>query len=72
MAYDNTEKLLETVQTFVATMDKVKDASNQTNLAALERKAVNALQLAQVEVEMAGRDLYEAVQARRKQINRGL
>lgn len=72
MAYDNTEKMLETVQTFVATMDKVKDASNQTNLAALERKAVNALQLAQVEVEMAGRDLYEAVQARRKQINRGL
>ena len=72
MKYSNTEKLLETVQTFVATMDKVQNASNHTSLAGLERKAVNALQLAQVEVEMAGRDLYEAVQARRKQINRGL
>lgn len=71
MEYENTKKLVETIQAFVSDLGKIKDANSQTSLSAMERKAVNELQLAQVEVEMAGRDLYAAVQSRRAQLRKG-
>ena len=71
MTYENTSKLVETIQMFVADLDNIKKASNQNVLSALERKAVNELQLAQVEVEMAGRDLYAVVQARKQELRKG-
>ena len=67
----NTDKLLETVKSFVIDLKEIDSITDQRTLAMVERRAVNKLQLAQVEVEMAGRDLYAAVNRRRGQIRRG-
>lgn len=71
MKHENTDKLLETIQAFVEDINSIPKIDNQVKLSALERKAVNELQLAQVEVEMAGRDLYNAVQNRRIELRKG-
>ena len=72
MKHDNVDKLLETVNSFVRDLDEVANAKDQRELAAVERRAVNKLQLAQVEIEMAGRDLYAVAQRRRGELRRGL
>lgn len=72
MTHKNVDKLLETVNSFVSDLDEVANAKDQRELAAVERRAVNKLQLAQVEIEMAGRDLYAIAQRRRGELRRGL
>jgi hypothetical protein len=64
--------LLETVNSFVRDLAEIQEAKDQKELAAIERRAVNKLQLAQVEIEMAGRDLYAVAQRRRGELRRGL
>lgn len=72
MQHKNVDKLLETVNSFVSDLGEVANAKDQRELAAVERRAVNKLQLAQVEIEMAGRDLYAIAQRRRGELRRGL
>jgi len=72
MAYENVDKLLATVQSFVADIKEAEEAKDQRELASIERRAVNKLQLAEVEIEAAGRDLYNVVQRRRGELRRGL
>lgn len=72
MAYENVDKLLVTVQSFVADIKEAEEAKDQRELASIERRAVNKLQLAEVEIEAAGRDLYNVVQRRRGELRRGL
>lgn len=72
MQHKNVDKLLETVNSFVRDLGEVANANDQRELAAVERRAVNKLQLAQVEIEMAGRDLYAIAQRRRGELRRGL
>lgn len=72
MAYENVDKLLATVQSFVADIKEAEEAKDQRELASIERRAVNKLQLAEVEIEAAGRDLYSVVQRRRGELRRGL
>jgi len=71
MAYENVDKLLATVQSFVADIKEAEEAKDQRELASIERRAVNKLQLAEVEIEAAGRDLYNVVQRRRGELRRG-
>lgn len=71
MDFNNTDKLLETIKSFVIDLKEIENITDQRTLAMVERRAVHKLQLAQVEVEMAGRDLYSAVNRRRGQIRRG-
>ena len=71
MIRKNTDKLLETIKSFVDDLELIDKASSQVTLSALERRAVNKLQLAQVEIEMAGRDLYDNVQNKRDELRRG-
>lgn len=72
MQHKNVDKLLETINSFVRDLGEVANAKDQRELAAVERRAVNKLQLAQVEIEMAGRDLYAIAQRRRGELRRGL
>lgn len=72
MKHENVDKLLETVNSFVRDLAEIQEAKDQKELAAIERRAVNKLQLAQVEIEMAGRDLYAVAQRRRGELRRGL
>lgn len=72
MKHDNVDKLLETVNSFVRDLAEIQEAKDQKELASIERRAVNKLQLAQVEIEMAGRDLYTVAQRRRGELRRGL
>lgn len=72
MQHMNVDKLLETVNSFVSDLSEVANAKDQRELAVVERRAVNKLQLAQVEIEMAGRDLYAVAQRRRGELRRGL
>lgn len=72
MQHKNVDKLLETVNSFVSDLSEVANSKDQKELAAVERRAVNKLQLAQVEIEMAGRDLYAIAQRRRGELRRGL
>ena len=71
MVRDNTDKLLETIKSFVDDLELIEKASTQVALSSLERRAVNKLQLAQVEIELAGRDLYDNVQKRRSELRKG-
>lgn len=71
MIRKNTDKLLETIRSFVDDLELIDKAGTQVTLSALERRAVNKLQLAQVEIEMAGRDLYDNVQNKRDELRRG-
>lgn len=66
---ENSDKLLETVKMFREDIDKITKADNQIAIARLERKALDEIRLAQVEVEMAGRDLYNAVQSARSRVS---
>lgn len=72
MKHENFDKLMETVNSFSSDLYEVATAKDQRELAAIERRAVNKLQLAQVEIEMAGRDLYAIAQRRRGELRRGL
>lgn len=72
MAYENVDKLLATVKSFVDDIKEAEEAKDQRELASIERRAVNKLQLAEVEIEAAGRDLYNVVQRRRGELRRGL
>lgn len=72
MQHKNVDRLLETVNSFISDLSEVAAAKDQKELAAVERRAVNKLQLAQVEIEMAGRDLYAIAQRRRGELRRGL
>lgn len=72
MKHDNVDKLLETVNSFVRDLAEIQEAKDQKELASIERRAVSKLQLAQVEIEMAGRDLYAVAQRRRGELRRGL
>lgn len=71
MNQNNVEKLLETVNSFVRDLHEINEATDQRTVAEIERRAVNKLQLAIVEVEMAGRDLYAIASRRKGQIRRG-
>lgn len=71
MVRKNTDKLLETIKSFVDDLELIEKVDNQVALSALEKRAVNKLQLAQVEIEMAGRDLYENVQNKRRELRKG-
>lgn len=72
MQYENVKKLQETIASFVEDLEKINKSTDMKTISALEKRALNKLQLSQVEVEMAGRDLYAAVNARRNEIRRGL
>lgn len=72
MKHENVDKLLETVNSFVRDLAEIQEAKDQKELASVERRAVSKLQLAQVEIEMAGRDLYAVAQRRRGELRRGL
>lgn len=67
---NNSDKLLETVKMFREDIEKITKADSQITIARLERKALDEIRLAQVEVEMVGRDLYNAVQSSRSRVNR--
>lgn len=71
MIRNNTDKLLETIKSFVDDLELIEKASTQVALSSLERRAVSKLQLAQVEIEMAGRDLYDNVQKKRSELRKG-
>ena len=65
------DALKETIDTFIECVDKIKYISNSRELDRVERKAVTALQLAEVQVAEAGDDLYLAVLKQRRAINDG-
>ena len=65
------DALKETIDTFIECVDKIKYVSNSRELDRVERKAVTALQLAEVQVAEAGDDLYLAVLKQRRAINDG-
>lgn len=65
------DALKETIDTFIECVDKVKWISDSRELDRVERKAVTALQLAEVQVAEAGDDLYLAVLKQRRAINEG-
>lgn len=67
---NNSDKLLETVKMFREDIEKITKADSQIAIARLERKALDEIRLAQVEVEMVGRDLYNAVQSSRSRVNK--
>lgn len=69
---EKVKALKETIATFVECVEKVPGITESTELDTLERKAVSALQLAEVQVAEAGDDLYHAVLAQRRAINSGL
>lgn len=69
---EKVKALKETIATFVENVEKVPEIADSLELDAIERKAVVALQLAEVQVAEAGDDLYHAVQAQRRAINSGL
>lgn len=71
MDFKNVEKLVETINSFVLDLHEIQKAPDHRTLSMIERRALNKLQLAQVEVEMAGRDLYDAANRRRGEIRRG-
>lgn len=63
--------LKETLAIFIESVEKVKDIDNSADLSEVERKAVRALQLAEVQIAEAGDDLYCAVRDQRRAINEG-
>ena len=63
--------LKETIKVFVDCVEEVKTATESRQLDNIERKAVSALQLAEVQVAEAGDDLYYVVLAQRRKINNG-
>lgn len=63
--------LKETLAIFIESVEKVKDIDNSADLSEIERKAVRALQLAEVQIAEAGDDLYCAVRDQRRAINEG-
>lgn len=63
--------LKETIATFIESVESVPTIADSLELDALERKAVVALQLAEVQVAEAGDDLYRAVLEQRRKINNG-
>ena len=65
------DALKETIDTFIECVDKIKYISNSRELDRVERKAVTALQLAEVQVAEAGDDLYLAVLKQSRAINDG-
>ena len=71
MATENVSKLVETIQSFVGDLQEIQEATDMRTAAMIERRAVNKLQLAQVEVEMAGRDLYAIATRVKARIRRG-
>lgn len=71
MKHDNVDKLLETVNSFVNDLAEANEAKDQKELSSIERRAVSKLQLAQVEIEMSGRDLHDIVLRRRGELRRG-
>lgn len=71
MATENVSKLVETIQSFVGDLQEIQEATDMRTASMIERRAVNKLQLAQVEVEMAGRDLYAIATRVKARIRRG-
>lgn len=63
--------LKETLGIFIECVEKVKDIDNSAELSDIERKAVRALQLAEVQIAEAGDDLYCVVRDQRRAINEG-
>lgn len=68
---ENVKALKETLATFVECVDSVENMTAFAELDAVERKAVAALQLAEVQIAAAGDDLYHAVLIQRRKINNG-
>jgi len=68
---ENVKNLKDTIDTFVESVNKVKNIYTFQELDDLEKRAVAALQLAEVQVAMAGDDLYNAVLARRNGLRNG-
>ena len=71
MTLEKVNALKETLGIFIESVEKVKDIDNSVDLSELERKAVRALQLAEVQIAEAGDDLYCAVRDQRRAINEG-
>lgn len=71
MATENVSKLVETIQSFVSDLQEIQEATDMRTASMIERRAVSKLQLAQVEVEMAGRDLYAIATRVKARIRRG-
>lgn len=68
---EKTKSLKETIDTFVECVSSVDKITNSKDLSEIERKAVRALQLAEIQIAEAGDDLYKAVLAQRRLINSG-
>ena len=68
---ENVNRLNDTINTFVNDVKKIAEVKTFAEVDSLERKALRELQLAEVEVAMAGRDLYAVVQQRRRAIRAG-
>lgn len=68
---EHTKLLKETVDRFVATIDKINNAVSLDMVSDLELEAVRTLQLAEAEVGEAARDLYIAVMTRKGDIREG-
>lgn len=71
MELQKVNALKETLGVFIECVEKVKDIDNSVELSDIERKAVHALQLAEVQIAEAGDDLYCAVRDQRRAINEG-
>lgn len=71
MATENVSKLVETIQSFVSDLQEIQEATDMRTASMIERRAVSKLQLAQVEVEMAGRDLYAIATRVKARIRKG-
>lgn len=69
---EKVKALKETIAVFVKEVEGIKDITDSLELDAAERKAVRALQLAEVQVAEAGDDLYRAAMEQRRAINAGL
>lgn len=68
---ENIKSLKETVAHFVDVVDKIKDATSVDVVSKLELEALRSLQLAEVQVGEASRDLYIAVMNQKADIRAG-
>lgn len=68
---ENVKNLKDTINTFVDCVKKIDGVTVMKDLAPIERKAVRALQLAEIQISEAGDDLYNAVRKKRRELSVG-
>lgn len=65
---ENTKALKKTIDTYVATVESISKSKSIPEINEMEHKCIRALQLAQVQVMAASKDLYATVQQRKKDL----